>query len=61
VSFYVLGPCYLFACLSLSLGFTGVWVAFALAIISTGIMHYVFYLRWSRHWMRRNSGVLNAA
>lgn len=51
VSFYVLGPAYLLVCALLGLGFTGVWVAFSLAIVSTGIAHYMLYLRWDRQWI----------
>jgi MATE family multidrug resistance protein len=60
VSFYLLGPAYLLVCALLGLGFIGVWVAFALAIVSTGIAHYMLYLRWDRHWIFGRQGAGHA-
>lgn len=60
VSFYLLGPAYLLVGLLLGLGFSGVWLAFSLAIISTGIAHYALYRRWYRHWIFSRHGAGHA-
>lgn len=56
VSFYLLGPVYLVLCLLLGLGFAGVWIAFSMAIVSTGVVHYLLYLRWRTCWVLNSLG-----